>query len=170
MNNLNYVFFDTFASLDKLCGQLYNENHGVTDYIEDMKTISWNNYRHIPNWETDLEKLKRLRHIRNTLAHEPSAFREQLCTQADIDWLESFHKRILNRTDPMALLRKQLTAIKQAPKHSYSNSTSYQQPKYTVNYQQNDYSPSKEKFPIWPIILLVTGVILAILAIGIILY
>ena len=159
MNNLNYVFFDTFANLDKLCGQLYNKSYGVTHYIDDMKVITWNDYRHIPNWEADLQTLIRLRHIRNTLAHEPSAFQYESCSQADIDGLEYFHKRILNRTDPMALLHKQLATPKPSPK--YANISSH---------YQNDSSSNKEPFSWWTIFLLAAGFVLAIIAIGIILY
>lgn len=48
MNDLNYVFFEEFKRLDKLCGELYNAPHAVTHYIDDMKSTSWNDCRNIP--------------------------------------------------------------------------------------------------------------------------
>lgn len=106
MDNLNYSFFESFSCLDKLCGEIYNTKHGVTAYIDDMKAVSWSNYRHIPNWEVDLQQLIRVRHVRNFLAHTPGAFNDEICSQSDIDWIQKFHARILKQSDPMALLRQ----------------------------------------------------------------
>lgn len=106
MQNLNYIFFEEFKHLDKLCGEVYNSRHGVTSYIDDMKAVLRNGYQHIPNWKNDLEQLIRLRHIRNYLAHTTGAFQETLCTQKDIDLVIDFCNRILKQTDPMALLYK----------------------------------------------------------------
>lgn len=69
MNNLNHVFFEEYKSLDELCRQIYGSQPGITHYIDDMKRVPARDYRHIPNWETDLKRLIRIRHIRNDLAH-----------------------------------------------------------------------------------------------------
>ena len=57
----------------------------------------------VSNWRNDLEQLKRLRHIRNDLAHTQGAFSENLCSQQDIDWIHDFYNRILQQTDPLAM-------------------------------------------------------------------
>lgn len=106
MNRLNYIFFEEFKRLDKLCGQLYGAQNGVTHYIDNMKTVPVNNYRYISGWNSDLKELIRLRHIRNYLAHTEGAFEEENCTQKDIDWVRGFHNRILHQSDPIALLHK----------------------------------------------------------------
>lgn len=123
MNDLNYIFFEEFKKLDKLCGELYESPYGVTHYIDDMKAASWDDCRHIPNWKTDLKELIRLRHIRNHLAHTEGAFHEDICTQNDIDWIKNFHKRIMNQSDPLAMLYQTLQIKKQTPEPNYSSHT-----------------------------------------------
>lgn len=105
MDNLNFIFFEEFKHLDKLCGELYDvEKDGVTSYIDDMKSVVQYDYRQIPNWKQDLEQLIRMRHIRNNLAHAPGAFDEESCTQKDINWVQDFYERILHQLDPIAML------------------------------------------------------------------
>ena len=106
MNNLNLIFLEEYKQLDKLCGELYDGQPGVTSYINDMKSLDWNDTRNIPDWKSDLYELKRLRHIRNHLAHTEGAFDEKLCTNDDVNWVKDFRNRILKQTDPLATLRK----------------------------------------------------------------
>ena len=68
-----------------------------------MKDVPYSNYRDIPNWEDDLSQLKKMRHIRNNLAHEEGAFAKKVCTQNDIRWIQTFIKRIMNQSDPLAI-------------------------------------------------------------------
>lgn len=111
MNETNIIFFEEFKELDHLCGELYEAPYGVTHYIDDMKAVSENHYRLIPNWKADLKTLIRLRHIRNCLAHTEGAFYEDICTQNDIRWIQDFYQRILNQSDPLAL-RNQMSRKK----------------------------------------------------------
>ncbi len=105
MDNLNFIFFEEFKHLDKLCGELYEvEKDGVANYIDDMKSVVPYDYRCIANWKEDLEQLTRMRHIRNKLAHAPGAFDEETCTQKDINWIQDFYERILHQLDPIAIL------------------------------------------------------------------
>lgn len=113
MENLNHAFFEAFTRLERLCGDMYGTGHGVTKYIDHMKTVSPHLYGHIPNWEADLYQLIRLRHIRNDLAHTPGALDHQACTQIDIDWLQDFYTRILDRSDPIAILRQRSAPVRQ---------------------------------------------------------
>ena len=106
MNNLNLIFLEEYKHLDKLCSQLYDGQPGVTNYINDMKSVDWNDAREIPNWKADLNNLKHLRHIRNHLAHTEGAFGEKLCTNEDVNWVKDFRNRILKQTDPLALFQK----------------------------------------------------------------
>ena len=39
MDNLNYIFFEEFKRLDKLCGELYADQHGISKYIDDMRNV-----------------------------------------------------------------------------------------------------------------------------------
>ncbi len=127
MDNLNYIFFEEFKSLDKLCGELYKEKYGITYYINDMKAVSENIYQNIPDWNFDLKSLKHIRHIRNNLAHSEGAFNEEVCTQADIDWIKDFHNRILSQSDPISVLYQNTKAKEHNIKKSYLNSDENEQ-------------------------------------------
>lgn len=131
MNDLNYIFFEEFKKLDKLCSELYQAPNGVTHYIDDMKAASWDDCRYIPNWKTDLKELIRLRHIRNHLAHTEGAFLENICTPNDINWIRNFHQRIMNQSDPLAMLNQLLQAKRHMPKPDYSGHTMNKQPNST---------------------------------------
>lgn len=106
MNNLNFIFLEEYKHLDKLCSELYNGQPGVTSYINDMKSVDWDNARRIPSWKADLGNLIRLRHIRNHLAHTEGTFEEKLCTTEDVDWVKDFQRRILKQNHPLAMLPK----------------------------------------------------------------
>ncbi len=106
MNNLNLIFLEEYKQLDKLCSELYGGQPGVTSYINDMKSVDWNDACEVPNWKSDLSDLIRLRHIRNHLAHTEGSFDEELCTRDDVNWIKDFRNRILKQTDPLAMLLK----------------------------------------------------------------
>lgn len=172
MGNLNYAFFEEYKHLDKLCGELYQDQHGISRYIDDMKNVPVNISRCIPEWKEDLEQLIRLRHIRNHLAHTEGAFHDKVCTQRDIEWLQEFHRRIMSQTDSLALLyqsakEKQQRKAVATPKESQPLSFD---DKHIA--ESNDL-PHKEKTPgFYWIILLFTiagGLLLVIWAISLLL-
>ena len=164
MNNLNYMFFEEFKSIDKLCGEIYQSKQGVTDYIDQMKAVSWKDYRNIPNWKTDLSQLKRVRHIRNYLAHEEDAFDKTACTQNDIDWIQSFYERIISQSDPIARLYQNSKLKNQKPVQIPINTV--QAP---INYPQNNQSGRKHTL-LWIIIFFViVAAVLGLVMVGYIL-
>lgn len=115
MSDLNKIFFNEYAKLDKLCCQLYstlprNEIKGVTNYIDDMKNTPSHVSRTVPGWDNSLSMLIHLRHMRNHLAHEPDAFNEALCTHNDIDWVHYFYDSIMAGTDPISQSTKKAKA------------------------------------------------------------
>lgn len=138
MNSLNNVLFEEFKSLDKLCGELYNEQYGVTHYINDMEAVSLYDYRNIPNWKADLQSLKHVRHIRNNLAHAEGSFNEENCTQYDIDWIKDFRNRILNQTDPIAILYQNTKTKEQALKHLKTDNNADNNSNDKKNIQANE--------------------------------
>lgn len=112
MNNINLNFFENYKKLEKLCNEILSVNNGVTQYINEMENISSSKYHSIPNWNSDLSSLKRLRHLRNQMAHNEGAFSENLCTINDVEWIINFRSRILKQTDPLALLHQKETSSK----------------------------------------------------------
>ena len=121
VENLNDEFLEAYKSLDKICREIYrSDNNGVSSYIDDMER-SWNGQRYIANWDAERLSLVKLRHIRNKLSHETGTmYMNDMCSKSDIEWLRNFRERILNREDPIALMRK----IEQSQK-----ATSYATPK-----------------------------------------
>ena len=80
--------------------------------------------RGIVGWDNDLEKLKRVRHIRNNLVHEPDCNIDY--DESDIVFIRDFYNRILNQQDPLAMLRKQTEQIKRVKPQLSGNDRVYQ--------------------------------------------
>ena len=108
MDNLNNVFFEEFKRLDNLCRDIYRDcldgRLGVTLYLHDMDSHFNQGKSLVPFWVSDYKQLKRLRNIRNELAHSQDSFSYLELTQADIDFIRKFREKILNCTDPISLL------------------------------------------------------------------
>ena len=138
MGYLNYEFFDEFKALDNLCRDIYGESIdnklGVTLYLEDMDRKSYQGTFKVSGWKSDYNHLKSARNMRNELAHSRNSMTVDICSQEDIDFVRSFRTRILNQTDPIAVLRKQSVQ----PHHS---STSHPKQQPIPNYTYT--TPSK---------------------------
>lgn len=98
-------FLDAYKRLEKLCNELYNQQHGISLYIADMEATSTGASRMVPNWHSDLDTLKHLRHIRNAMVHDLSE-QEVSYTQKDVRCLKEFYQRIMTQQDPLALLQQ----------------------------------------------------------------
>lgn len=97
-------FIETYKQLEKLCGEVMNDDRRVSAYIEEMMRLSDGAYR-VENWNEDLKKLKHYRWVRNKIVHEPDCTEATMCKAEDVVWLNQFRRRILNGTDPLALYR-----------------------------------------------------------------
>lgn len=171
MENINYIFFEEFKRLDKLCRDIYKSSHGVTDYIDDMKSVAWNHSRYIPNWNESLRQLITLRHIRNQLAHTEGAFYEILCTQQDINWLKDFYALILTQSDPMAQvyqIRNHIQAQQNSHKQRTEQSVNQSQ-KTNLHDKTNQSFPKKQKIklPKIIIVLYLIAILFVLFVIGI---
>ena len=133
MSYLNYEFFDEFKALDNLCRDIYGESIdnklGVTLYLNDMDRKAYQGASKVSGWTFDYNQLKNARNIRNELAHSRNSMTVDICSQEDIDFVRSFRTRILNQTDPIAMLRKQTNQTRPA-----SASQPKQQPQQTYTY------------------------------------
>jgi len=129
MTELNILFLEEYKNLDRLCQDLYQSMNGVTSYIDHMKNTSSSGQYIVPNWDADLKTLIHLRHVRNQLSHNIGTLYTSLCTQEDIDWLIDFRMRILNTSDPLALLAKKKQYTKKLPAEAPSQPTSFSENK-----------------------------------------
>ena len=128
MSYLNYEFFDEFKALDNLCRDIYggsvDNKLGVTLYLEDMDKKAHRGLINVSGWVSDYNRLKSARNIRNELAHSRNSMTVDICSQEDIDFVRSFRAKILNQTDPIAMLRMQ-----SAKPHPSAQPQPKQQPK-----------------------------------------
>ena len=76
---------------------------GVTEYINAMTNINDKGEHRIDGWSRDLATLKRLRHIRNQIAHDSDD--AVMATSHDVADAEAFYKRIMKGLDPLAMVR-----------------------------------------------------------------
>ena len=104
MNSNILAFLEAYKSLDDLCKQILSSDRGISKYIDEMGNEQQG--ERISDWETDYKHLKKMRWIRNQLVHDPNSFDKDLFTLEDIEWLKRFRYRIIERTDPFAMLLK----------------------------------------------------------------
>lgn len=100
MSSLNITFLEEYKHLDKLIKEMFGTEKGVSDYI-DIATTTYN-----LQYNNDIKTLKHLRYIRNRLTHDTDTLNTQMCTQADIDWLEGFYQKVYSVSDPLSLSLK----------------------------------------------------------------
>lgn len=95
--------FDEYKRVDNICRDIFSSQSGVTQYITEMEQRASYGRSVIPSWNDDYYTLKRVRWLRNKIAHDSG---ETECNENDAAWLENFHRRLLNGQDPLALLSK----------------------------------------------------------------
>ena len=95
-------FIDSYKHLEKLCGEVLNDDRRVSAYIDEMLSTPGGSY-YVRTWDEDLKKLKHYRWVRNKISHEPGCTEQNMCDPKDELWLDAFYSRIMNQTDPLSL-------------------------------------------------------------------
>ena len=106
MDNVNYQFYEEFTKLDRLCSEIYQLDNGVGTYLAEMTAVSAAWAEKVPGWIPDMEQLYRYYVLRKAMAQSGEAFRDTLCAREDVQWVQQFHQRILERSDPLARLKE----------------------------------------------------------------
>lgn len=101
MLEIEVQLLDEYKAVDNICRAIFSSQKGVSQYIEEMEKGYSYGRSLIMSWDNDYYRLKHIRWLRNKIAHESSATD---CNNEDIAWLEEFHRRLLTRQDPLALL------------------------------------------------------------------
>ena len=145
---INAEFVEKFGELEKLCGDIYSQKHGVSCYIDDM--ISKSGERYVLNWEYHKKRLKDVRYKRNKLTHGEVGFSENFAQKEDIDFIQDFINLIFKREDPLSLYNKKVNK------------------KVSVNIKQsqNTVIISKSKKTNFSDVLLITGIIILVIIIA----
>ncbi len=136
---LNAELVENFGNLERICNQIYDAQHGITCYIEDME-YTYDGSLRVANWEHDLRQLKDIRHKRNKLSHGEVSFNSPWAEPDDIDFILEFYGRLLNGSDPLALYRK---AIKLKTAQKSRTRQNPDQLPYTPFLSSNDSEPPK---------------------------
>lgn len=130
-------FIDSYKQLEKLCGELLNDDRRISSYIEEMENTPDGSF-YVRGWNNDLKQLKHYRWIRNQIVHEPDCTEQNMCESNDVIWLDNFYSRIMNQNDPLALYSKATKAC------SVTKSTQTHKTKKTIyTYSSQDVNQKK---------------------------
>ncbi len=140
-------FIESYKRLEKLCGEILNDDRRISAYIEEMERTSRGSGL-VPLWNNDLKQLKHYRWVRNQIAHEPNCTESNMCQPGDAAWLDHFYSRIMHQTDPLALYAQ---AVKPRPSQKQTRTGKpFSDPNVrtsgnvcTPTEQQNPPAPSK---------------------------
>ena len=130
-------FIESYKHLDKICGEMFETQYGVSAYIEEMLNNPHGSFL-VRGWENDLKQLKHYRWIRNQIVHEPDCYEQNMCESGDDEWLDDFYERIINQTDPLTLYAK-ATAPKPTKKPMQTPKIDHE----TYAYSQQVTNPKK---------------------------
>lgn len=98
-------FIEAYKQLEKLCGEVLDDDRCVSAYIDEMINNQSGAYL-VKGWSDDLKQLKHYRWVRNQIVHEPNRTEQNMCAPNDTEWLKHFYSRIMNQNDPLALYAK----------------------------------------------------------------
>ena len=130
-------FIDAYKKLEKLCGEIYNDNHGISSYIDEMINTPIGSL-YVAGWDEDLKQLKHYRWVRNQIVHEPGCTEANMCEPYDTEWINNFHSRIMTASDPLAQYRKARN-----PKPTQRTQQTYSYEPRTYTYSQRSSLPQK---------------------------
>ena len=98
-------FLESYKRLERLCRDVMDDDRRLSAYIDEMVRLT-DGSRRVSGWDRDLKQLKHYRWVRNQIVHDPDCSEENMCGPEDVRWIEDFHARIMNQTDPLALYRR----------------------------------------------------------------
>lgn len=149
-------FIESYKHLDKICGEMFETQYGVSAYIEEMLNNPHGSFL-VKGWENDLKQLKHYRWVRNQIVHEPDCYEETMCEVGDDEWLDDFYGRIINQTDPLAMYRK---ATRPQPVAKSAQNHEPVQLQYTYS-EQPDWSKHKSKKVVgWIVFSIIVAIVL----------
>ena len=102
MRAIEIEFLETYKETDSLCNEAFNCRRGISDYIGKMSDLYNEGNAHIEGWKEELSTLKRLRRLRNKIAHESG---KSECNNNDLQDLKKFRNKLKKRTDVLSQLK-----------------------------------------------------------------
>ena len=152
-------FIESYKRLERLCGDLLNDDRRISAYIDEMISLPRGAYL-VRGWDDDLKRLKHYRWVRNQIAHELDCSEENMCEPSDVVWIDVFYSRIMNQTDPLALYSK---ATKPRPAQKSAQAHKPKSPTYT--YSQPTASHRKSSPQVAGCMTFLVGILIIVVAI-----
>ena len=149
-------FIESYKHLDKICGEMFETQYGVSAYIEEMLNNPHGSFL-VRGWENDLKQLKHYRWIRNQIVHEPDCYEETMCEAGDYECLDDFYERIINQTHPLAMYRK---ATRPQPVAKSAQNHEPAQLQYTYFKQPSQPKYKSKKVVRWIVFSIIVAIVL----------
>ena len=149
-------FINSYKRLEKLCNEIYDSNHGISAYIDDMARLTSASF-YVFNWNDDLKQLKHYRWIRNQISHEPNCTEENMCEYGDAQWIDDFYDRIMNQSDPLAMY---FQATKPHPVAKSAQNHEPAQLQYTYSKQPSQQKHKSKKVVRWIVFSIFVAIVL----------
>lgn len=130
-------FIQAYKRLEKLCGEVLDDERKIGAYIDEMKNLPQGGYL-VQGWDDDFKKLKHYRWVRNQIAHDPDCTEENMCDSNDTQWILAFYARIMNQTDPLTLYRKATQSQQKPLAH-------HVEPQYHQQRHDNNHDTAKNE-------------------------
>lgn len=106
---MNYLeFFEEYKKTDKLCRDMFGFEKGLSGYIDRMENDF--GYRDDYDWREFLRTAKRIRYVRNQIAHEVNG--ASVFTYEDGERLYWVHGKLMQGRDPLGTLERARAARK----------------------------------------------------------
>lgn len=144
-------FIESYKHLEKLCGEILNDEGKISAYIDEMKNKPQGSYL-VKGWDADLKKLKHYRWIRNKISHDPGCSEDNMCISEDAEWIDCFYDRIMNQTDPLALYYQATKPHRQVVVKERSSTTPIHST-YSANTKETEQKKSGKKAVGWIVFL-----------------
>ena len=149
-------FIESYKHLDKICGEMFETQYGVSAYIDEMINTPRGSFI-VRGWDNDLKQLKHYRWIRNQIAHEPDCTEQNMCESGDTEWLDDFYSRIMNQIDPLAMYRK---ATRPQPAAKSAQNHEPAQLQYTYSKQPSQAKHKSKKVVRWIVFSIIVAIVL----------
>jgi len=129
------AFFEEYKRLDRLCGDMYACQNGVSAYLAAMESKAVRGSARVACWDSDYRQLKHVRWVRNRIAHDSGSLR--ISEPDDLAFVQDFYNRIFEGRDALTLLRKAEEQPRQK-QQKYAQQTIYEmgrRPEYRRPFQ-----------------------------------
>lgn len=104
LTQLDTLFFEQYKQLDTVLCDMLKTDKGVSEYIAAMENVPEHDRKNVAGFDADYRTLKRLRWVRNQIAHDVNSALDGFCRPEDLTNLKGMYQRVMNQSDALAVL------------------------------------------------------------------